>query len=442
MDELLNGPAKSVRFRWGRDGYIAVRGREHLARLADDIGWSSTWVECFVLENVPCRRLGKAGDRLLTVLDFTRIGKRDLEPINERWLAIPSGFVFDRIHPQDLARRLPLFLAGSPVTSPGIDPVEGRAGPDHFLFSVNDLHVADPLTNLNSHFVVWDNGTLFQWKFAEFVPGGLTATDVDVARFQDAFQRFRNRLDGEPNEGELRRSVERLVEARNALKTELMALHERNREQSTAHPMPGPLPRLGRFDRLQTTGDTFHVQIDMAPVYFRAAVRHVLAAKGEPPSDEPISMGIYSETIPAIIMAHLALDAHVNMLGFQLGVPNWERTLEGPASLESKIGSLSRFPQSSTLWRHRPDMRRDVENITGLRNELVHFSRPSWNVHDHGGSVIADVYGRTGLTSAEQTLRQIVKILDALHDYVGLPRVMWTRAAPGWLEKDEASFLN
>ncbi len=451
----MYGDIEEVDFNQQRDGYVYVRGRDRLVDIADELQVDRTLLELYVLENTNCRKLAQANGRLTMMIDFTLVPMAELEQIADipSWVAIPHGLFVDYIDPRDIGRKLAAMFAGSPSSPPNARIIDGEASPHAFLFAQNDINIVDPIFEMNGYFIVVERGALYQWKFAELISSTVQpkhsaykSSHVDIVPFELSVMEYRKLLQNRDNlPAAINRAFSRVVAERKNILERLNEVHidlkRKNLESNSPSVITQPPPRLGRFDSLDSTDGTLRIRTDMAPVYFGAAVQHierarVITASPAVPDD------VMGQTIPAIILAYLCLDAHVNQLGHVVGVSDWTKILrDRKTSLESKIGRLFTSQNRKNLLNKRPDLNRSLQEYVLLRNSLIHFDHEPWKVTIVGEDSMSELYGKVNLEESLRLVAFAVKLVTLINSELGFQVPRWLTKQTGWLENANLDFL-
>ncbi len=427
-------------------GYIPVKGRERIEKIASQNSYPSFLLESYIMEYLNCRRFVRNRNNLLLMIDFDLVSEERIIKAIQRtfWITIGNFLLFDNVHPRDLKNRILYSLVGSPISNleSGVF-LEGLASPFAFPFNFNDIDIVDPLLTLNDRFVVFDNGKIYQWKFADIAKSTVydnqstfVSEEIDLVPFEVSVNTFRIFYSERPPDIQrLNFELSRLIEQRREILAQLKDLHN-IRKLTISFKSDNALepPRLGRFDYAKRSDDGYKISTDLAPIYYRSALQHIKSAKLQQQKNGLNDELLY-ETIPAIICSYLCLDSHINELGHHLLIPNWQEIVE--KSIESKIGHISNKITGINLLKEKPYLRRDVEKLVNLRDKLIHYKFPSYAPIKTNTDIVSQLYVEVGLENTIQYISIVSRIITALHSHLGgLYRATWLKPAPGWLQDD------
>ncbi|KPV43146.1 hypothetical protein [Alicyclobacillus ferrooxydans] len=436
------------------NGYVPVRGRERIRRIALELEIPTNILETYLLEHMECRKLVRANGRIHMMIDFDEIPEESIRqfPSLTSWIAIPHAILLDYMDLRDVGPKILTMLVGSPASSPNGRIVEGEASQNAFFFTVNDITLVDPFFELNDFFIVAENGTLYQWKFAETITSRLqenrsafSSSFVDLIPFERnviEYRRLINDSGAAPQdiESAFNRVAAERTQILNTLRTVHRTLKLSHEQSGSQQVINSPPPRLGRFDSLEVSSGAFRIRTDMAPIYFSAAVQHVARA-GQVTTSGGVPDDLIFETIPAVILAYLCLDSHVNELGYRTQVPDWKSVLDNETPLDSKLGRLFSFHREKNLLKARPDLKRTLQEYTELRNSLIHFEYEAWNVSIVDSQPISELYTRINLPAAIRYVNFVAKFVTLINENLAIPAPRWLSTQTGWLENVDLGFL-
>lgn len=436
------------------EGYVFVRGRERIQYMARKLEYPVFLLEAAALENRNCRRFARNSvtGKIVLIIDFDLLTDQNLVNIVQRtiWGSIPGFIMVDHIHPADFKNLLLHSLVGSPTSScPPECMLEGKASDNAFSMYFNDINVVDPFIHLSDRFIIYEEGNLYQWKFADLGTSNLRpkksafySKEVDLIKFEMLHHELWDSLNSiEQALNELKRLYGMLAIERQKILDSLKEVHfiRKSTCENSRITIKKP-PRLGRFDYLKVTEEGYQVSTDVAPLLYRSALNHLLSVKKNK-SAKPYEELIHLETVPAILMTYLCLDSCVNALGNKLKLANWESTVE--SSLEARIGAITKKTNGASLLKTRPDIRRKIEELSKIRNDLIHYKHEFYKTVKIGDEIVSELYICIGPSALEKTLKDARMIIKIIHQYIELPIPLWLEKHGDWLkESDPVSLLS
>jgi len=410
----------------------------------------SWWVEAVAIEYLDCRVF--AGDA--EIWDFRL---EDLDPaalgaaLDQSRVVILHGTIYDNVHPNVLRER----LAGRLVSRVPVPLVtderhlipNGAVSAYHTVLHQNSLHVWDPKLSFSGDFQVLEDGTLWQWRIAEFVKvegrnyGKWVSDEVDLEALDEIHPRLaelRNRpvRPGQPGHTEFADRVKELYawvdEIRKPIREALYEIHKRRREElgdsSTVTSAP---PLLSKFEEFSVRDGEVATRFHVEPVLYRTCVVHSRQATeiGRGEDAEYRLDEIYQERIETVICAAACLEAFINAIG-QERVPRWELYEQLPVKAKWHLCLVSCDEEE----RFQPDREpyQTLGKVVELRNRWLHYDRTSEKVRRSGKGAITWIEAKMSRDFVERIPDRIRELIEELCSALKIPAPPWLRPAAGW----------
>lgn len=432
---------------------------EVIKAVAQRMGLPEWWVEAVAIEYTDCRDFATRNE--IWTFNFDRVTQADLEEAVRSRHVVVYGTICHNIHIdvfrhrtiQRLASNIPVPL----VKEPNDALAEGPISEYHFPFLGNPIDVWDPKLDFSTRFQVLDEGQLWQWCVAEFVPvegrnyGKWMSSDVDLEPLDQIHERLsslRNPVvePGEAGHAGFRLKVEEfyrwLDEIRQPILCRLEGVHHAKRvsQRDSSKITKRIPPLLSRFETFTVRDGEIYTSLFAAPVFFRAARQHALRAEELVSSarggSELIAKldEVYQERAIAIILGSACLEAFINSVGFEHFPNIWSQIEQMPMEVKYQVFLV--LKGKGNLFKTDQLPYQFLNQLKNSRNSLMHFKSGYHKVKKSGKSVVTR-------TEYHDMPRQLVRDLpDHLHRLIkelcqetGIPVPKWLTPQPqlGWL---------
>lgn len=410
------------------------------------------WKQAVTIEYLPCRDFRK-GNRIGHI-DFSLVSSDQIEAAANAHRIVAYGTVVHNVNVGTFQSRNMLTLV-SPIVTPLVDGDEpaiiphGLVSKYHFPWLINDINVVDPIESFQAHVQVLDGGVLYQWAVARFEgvagrPYGRWVSDhVDLSEFDKAHDEFQElmTLKGSLSADEYERRatsyIDSLKDMRARVFSDLLEVHGELKKaawRSRTKVVSYEPPALSHFETMKIEQGEISTKASMAPVFYRAALRHSYKANDLSKSTHNVSIHIadeiYGERAEAVIMATACLESVVNEIGYQKYDDVWS-VLE-KLSVEDKFRILFKLAGKASDYDRSMYPFQTLGEMVSARNEMIHF-KPKYK----------QVIVRNGVSVSrlERVLNDdlVISIPNVLRDLVekalstsGLNIPGWLDDKPGW----------
>ncbi|MNW42107.1 hypothetical protein D3C74_192700 [compost metagenome] len=409
------------------------------------------WVEAIAIEYLNCREYGfNQGGRFWN-FNFDKIDEQELtEALNEKKIIIPHGTLMHNLNESVYRTRIlellfstvPLYICEE--ESDAI--VEGLSSKNRFLFSSNGIDAVDPKLELNPHFIVYENGNFYQWKFAEFESvegrhyGKFTSQVVDLEVFDQEYERRAQLHEMWVSEkGNTSALIDKIQEhydwidsIRNSLLKRLYEIHvEKLKDYKPSKVTENKAPQLSRFESFTIKEGKYHTKSLGAPIFFNSLVAHVKAVnslyQGCKHEVELIPKldKIYQESASAVILGASCLESFINELGYKYYADIWDSSGE-KMSVDGKIDLILKLKNVENPFIKGVEPAATLGHLIQSRNHLVHNKPKYEQVKKYQNSIVSamNYYLRKDLI---QDLDKRVKlIIETICEKIDT-------GVPGWL---------
>lgn len=359
-----------------------------------------------------------------------------------------GGPVHANVHRDTLASRLISALGGRPVAPLADDATvlipEGKVPEHHVPEFGNPLTVSDPKLSFGSHIQVFDEGSIWQWRIANFATvegrsyGRWTSDEIDLDPLDAVTPRFRE-IDairaangGLYPEGVLSEFHTWLESIRAPLRAELMDLHYVKKAalppQSAALSVAPPL--LSSFETFSVEDGKMRTRFDAAPILFRAMVRHCRRATELHANPNSFLDEQYSERIEAVISGAACLEALVNTVGVRL-VPDWQQKFDHKPPTEKWLQCLKQKDKGELFQMGRQPYQ-SFTKLIALRNTWMHHKSIEEEVKQAGKGGMTTIERNMGARFISELPIQIRSLISEFFAAIGDEAPYWLEARPGW----------
>lgn len=406
------------------------------------------WPRAVTIEYLDCRDYG--GPDEIWAFNFDRLRQDDVRRALEERKVVIHGTVFHNVHEVTwrtravgrLVSSVPIALSYAPE-----DAVpEGPVSPYNFPFVGNPISVWDPKLDLSRHFQVFEDGRLWQWKFADFTVvegrdyGKWVSNEVDLDALDELHPRLaklRNKpvRPGQPGHAEFVEEVRKLyawLEASRApIREKLWEVHlvKKKRFRGQSKVVAYAPPVLSQFEDFTVKDGELLTRFHAEPVFFRAMIKHCRRAKDL--SIEPNSQldEVYEERLQAVVNAAACVEAFVNVVALER-VPQWERyeILQPEAKWHLCLLSHGK-PDIFDAGR---EPYQTFGKVVELRNRWLHYKKPFERSRVASGTTITWLEARMSQSFVALLPVRVKQLIEELCGAIEYPLPSWLSSAPGW----------
>lgn len=431
-------------------------------KLSKKMSLPKWWVEAIAIEYTDCREYGVGNDGIWKI-NFNRVQEKELEDALLNHKTVISGnIIFHNIRQEVIrTRMLEMLISGVPApltvdSNSGI--VEGLASEYYTPFSFNGIDIVDPKQNLSNYFQVYENGELWQWKFADFISvedrnyGKFVSDYVSLEDFDEQHKKYQELW----NEKHTKKISDASMEIKideyfkwidSIRKPLLKRLYEMHLQKKTSpnyiskatEDIP---PYLSRFESYKIVADnkgknSFLIKIQAAPIFYQSCCQHVRKASEITLSihnsiELPLKLDtIYQEKASAIVTGIMCLEALINQIGYDMLPDIWES--QEKLALSEKIQViLSLKGTGSNGYNTSIEPFSTFVNCITSRNWLVHL-KPKYEP--------AKSFKMKSMSPIEYYLRddlvfnlpgRIKDMIEYIYRDIKINAPAWLYEAPGW----------
>jgi hypothetical protein len=351
------------------------------------------------------------------------------------------------------SRALHRAFGDIPVPPPSRSPddaiPEGPVSPYHFPFAGNPIGVWDPKLDFSSHLQVHDDGRLWQWKIADFVPvegeshGRWVSTDLDLEPLDEVRVRLAELRNAPVRPGELgHEEFERRVRdfygwlegVRAPIRRQLWDIHVGKKARFRG---PGKVvnyapPKLSMFEDFTVKDGEIYTRFHAEPVFYRALVRHArrateMVANANPPHG---LHDVYDERVQAIICAAACLEAFVNTVGAER-VSSWLQ-YEPKLDMVAKWHLCLAIHGKDAAFASGREPYQSFCKVAELRNHFLHYKRPLKRAPVSAGKSTTWIGREMDAGFVEKVPRNALLIIRDLCAAIDCPVPAWLEPGVGW----------
>lgn len=432
---------------------------EVIKAVAQRMGLPEWWVEAVAIEYADCRDFATRDE--IWTFNFDRVTQVALEEAVRSRRVVVYGSICHNIHIDVFSTRaVERLVNGIPVPlikEPDDALAEGLISDYHFPFLGNPIDVWDPKLHFSTHFQILDEGQLWQWRVAEFVPvegrnyGKWMASDVDLEPLDQIHKRLsslRNPVvkPGEAGHADFRLKVKEfyqwLDEIRQPILCRLEGVHHAklvSQKDSSKITKRIP-PLLSRFETFTVRDGEIYTSLFAAPIFFRAARQHALRAEELVSSarggSELVAQldDVYQERAIAIVLGSACLEAFINSVGFEHFPDIWRQIEQMP--MEAKYQVFLVLKGKGNLFKPDQAPYQFLIRLKKSRNSLIHFKSDYHKVKQAGkGSVTRSEYRDMPRQLVSDLPDHLHRLIKELCQETGIPVPKWLTPQPqlGWL---------
>lgn len=433
----------------------------NIDKLSEKMKFPKWWVEAIAIEYVDCREYGVGNDGIWKI-NFDKVQEKELEDALQNKIVI-SGCIISHNARQEVLRTRMLEALVSNVPTQLTDDgnsaiVEGLASRYYFPLCFNGIDIVDPKQNLSNYFQVYENGELWQWKFADFISvegrnyGKFTSNYVSLESFDEQYEKYQKLLYGKYTENISDSLMEAKIDEyfkwidsiRKPLLKKLYELHQQKKSSPDyiSKATKDTPPVLSRFESYKIAPDengnnNFLIKIEAAPIFYQSCCQHVKKASEVKLSIRasielpPKLDAIYQEKASAIVTGIMCVEAFINQMGYDMLPDIWQSQEKLALSEKIKV-ILSLKGSGSSAYNTCVEPFSTFVNCITSRNWLVHL-KPKFEP--------ARSYKKEKLSPIEYYLRdelvfnlpgKVKEMIEYICKDVNINPPTWLYEAPGW----------
>lgn len=419
------------------------------------------WVKAIAVEYTDCREYGVGNDGIWK-FNFNKINETELENalINNKTV-ISSCIIIHNMRNEVFSTRIIEKLVSAvpaPLTTESNNGVvEGLASEYNFPVFFNGYDIVDPKQNLNSYFLVYENGELWQWAFADFLSvegrnyGKYVSNYVSLEEFDLKDEKYNNlcremQSDNFNDTFMRNKIVEYFDWIDNIRKPLLIKLYELHQQKKVSpnyksKATKGIPPHLSKFESykidIKKQSNYYLYKVDTSPIFYQSCCQHVTNANKITSSIGSVEElpsrldAIYQEKASAIVIGIMCVEAFINHIGYDMLPDIWES--KEKLRLIDKIKTIfSLKGTGSSNYNKSIEPYSTLSDCIKSRNWLVH-SKPKYE--------IAKNYKQKTMTPIEYYLRddlvsqvplRIKELIEFICKDIKVNAPAWLYEAPGW----------
>jgi hypothetical protein len=408
------------------------------------------WVRAIIIEYLDCRAFAGASE--IWEFRFDEVTAEAVKRALEHERVVIHDTVFHNVHRDSFSQRLlQTIFSNIPVPislSPDDAVPEGPVSPYHFPFG-NAINEWDPKLEFSSHFQVFDEGQLWQWNIADFVPvdgqnyGKWVSSEIDLESLDEVRVRLAELRNPPVSPGEnghaafvqrVQAFYSRLEDLRAPIRRKLWDIHVDKRAafKGIGKVVKYEPPKMSMFEEFTVMDGEIHTRFHAEPVFYRALVRHARAATdliGDPKL-RPRLHDVYDERVQAVIAASACLEAFINTV-CSSKVPKWA-LYEPKLDLRAKWHLCLAVHGKDAVFVAEREPYQSFGMVAALRNDWLHYKRPLRQVCVSGGKSTTWIETKMSTRFVEKLPNNVLLIIKELCDAISYPVPAWLEPGPGW----------
>lgn len=423
-----------------------------LVRIAQEYGLPEWWVEAIIIEYLDCRNF--AGPDEVWEFRFDRLQEGLLRQALDKEKLVIHGSILHNVDKNSLqARIISRLVSAVPkgivsTQDEGDILPEGAVSAYHLPFLGNPKEVWDPKLNFSSHFQVFENGKLWQWKIAEFVTvkdrpyGKWVSDEIDLECLESVHTRLAELRNAPVKPGhsgydEFKQRVGEfyswLEALRAPLREKLYQIHllKLASYRDKGKTVPYDPPVLSQFEDFAVINGEIHTRFHAEPIFYRALVAHARRAsqlssisEGSERLDE-----IYQERVQAVVNGAACLESFINSFGAQR-VPTWD--FYERLTPEAKWHLCLMAHGKAACFDSNREPYQSFGKIIELRNRWLHYKKALVRVRVHKTKTVSWIDAKMDVLFIERLPQMVALLIDEFCQAVGELSPAWLKPGPGW----------
>lgn len=422
-------------------------------KVSEELNIPRWWVESIAIEYLDCRDYD-VGENGIWKFNYEKVTKDELiKAVNEKKAVISAYTIFHNVRSEILRTRMLEGLVSNVI--PGISEnegdilVEGLASNNYIPFLFNPTEEVDPKQNLSFHFQVFDDGRIWQWKFADFISvegrnyGKFISEISNLDGFDKLHDMYLELYNNKKNQtkDEFLESISEYFDSINTLREkllgELLQYHycKKNEIKEFDKVTDKIPPYLSRFETFKVKNGEFYTRCYAAPIFYRGCYDHSKKSKQIEYSikekNEYVTKldSIYQNRAIAVIMGASCLESFINQLGYECFPNIWDDMEK--LSIGAKYLLFFELNNKSDLFDVGKKPFSYLNKLIRARNMLVHFKPHFKRVKNDNNSIVTTLnyYLNAGIDTLPEKIRKIIEITCRVGNKNS---PAWLYDAPGW----------
>lgn len=405
------------------------------------------WIDAVVIEYLDCRSF--AGQNEIWEFHIGAVPEElIIEALNKHNVVV-FGTIVQNVHEEVFKSRLIGRMISAVPVPVGITPEDlipnGQISPYHFPFRPNPIEKWDPKLDFSSHFQVFDEDKLWQWKIAEFISvegrsyGKWVSDEIDLEVLDEITPKLAELRNppirpGQPGHSDFQKRVEEfynwLEQIRRPITNQLYEIHSLKKKhvKGASKIITFDPPILSKFEDFTVDDGKMKTRFHAEPVFYRACVAHCRKASELSSSDrvEDKLDEIYQERVEAVITAAACLEAYINTIGSEL-IPRWKLYTQLSPEAKGHLCLLSKGNEH--IFEPDREPYQAFGKIIDLRHRFLHYKKNRENVRITTTATITWIESKMGYDFVNKLPRRIRDLIRELCDAIEIP-------IPAWFESD------
>lgn len=411
------------------------------------------WVEAVAIEYTNCREFGVGRDSIWSI-NFDLVKESELEDALQKYnTVISADIIYHNVRPEVIVNRFLDNGSSPPLTNDnGSAIVEGLASENWCPFRFNDINMVDPKQKIGSYFHVYEDGELWQWKFADFVDvegsdyGKFISEDINLEVFYKQHVKYMQLCNDvkieKLNKTLIIKKIDEYFKWINRIRTPLLTkiyvLHKERKNSCNYVSKATKFipPNLSRLESYKIESDkggvnNFKIKLDAAPMFYRSCMQHVENSINiTSTTSDIVEMSnkldtIYQEKSSALVMGIMCLEAFINQIGYDLLPDIWDN-LER-IELLSKIKVILKLKGNGiNIYNKGEEPFNSINCCITSRNWLVHFKSKYESVKNNNNLKITPIEHHLRNDLIHNLPKRINELIMIICNATDIP-------APSWL---------
>jgi len=386
--------------------------------------------------------------------------EEQIKEIPTKKVVINGSILFHNIRPEDLKARMLLGLIGTPMIPLGKDIIipEGLVSSYSFPFQANPIDVWDPKLGFSSYAQILDEGSLYQWKIAEFSAdyhpdphkGWFRSDFLDLESLRiinDELQVLRNEpipTDTpalETLRSRINEKYDGLEKERKTIRQKVLEYHQ-SKQQSLVVAETGllakPPPVVTYLDSIQISDGKYRIRSHIEPLLYRSALKNLTEAKKiiEKRKTREFEAVLIVDEIEASALCILAvvscLEAYINFVAQEYCPTVWD--IFERMGVRQKWVFLPHILGSSDCFEVDKEPYKSFIQLVAWRNRIIHYKHELKKPKNLGNRrQVSKAYWICNAAKAQIAVDTTRAMIERLSEKTSVPRPQWLYKSGEWL---------